>query len=77
MSALDELVTAILATVEAPPPPERIEVARDLYDRMRRDAEPIIGFRPTISSAFGIPVVIDDELADGEWRIIARSRRSS
>lgn len=78
--SLDELVREMLAATEGPPPPREVRVARDLYDEMKARVAHDSDRRPTwtapaIGALFGIPVVIDDELAPGEFRIVEGVRR--
>lgn len=72
--SLDNLMRVVLEATNVPPPPERVKVARDVYEAMRSRAvaETTIAYRPTFSAVFGIPLEVDDELAPGEWHVVER-----
>lgn len=72
-SILDDLIAWQRRLDAMGPFPARLDVALDVYDRMRRDAVPAEledYARAWPCRLPEIPVVIDDTLQPGEWRLL-------
>lgn len=68
---LDELVQLAERYRGKRVPPREIRLARDLYEQTLAEAHERFTYAsPGIgSSAYGIPLVVDDDLAPGEWHV--------
>jgi len=72
---LERIMAAMHEAASLPPQPERVRVAPDVAERLRRLASVPSTARPdwphyAIGRAFGIPVEVDEELPSGEFRVV-------